>query len=78
MLYNVNMVVISFSEVIKLKDAVSKNFDEKMHFHDACGGQYFTLEKTNKNLQKFITDFMKNSGYKAIFDDDGLSFTLSK
>lgn len=78
LLYNTNMAIISFSEVIKLKDAVSKNFGEKVHFHDACGGQYFTLEKTDKNLQKFITNFMKDSGFKTVFDDDGLSFILSK
>lgn len=78
MLYNNGIVIISFAEVLKLKEAVKQEFNEKVHFHDACGGQYFTLEKTNKNLQKFITEFMENIGYKTIFDDDGLSFTLDK
>lgn len=40
------MAIVDFSEVIKLKNAVNSEFGEKVHFHDACGGQYFTLEKT--------------------------------
>lgn len=39
------MAIVDFSEVIKLKNAVNSEFGEKVHFHDACGGQYFTLEK---------------------------------
>ena len=35
------MVIISFAEVLKLKEAVKQEFNEKVHFHDACGGQHW-------------------------------------
>ena len=71
------MTVIDFSEVIKLKEAVQKEFGEKVHFHDACGGQYFTLETENPQMNKFIADFLKKMGYEVLFDKDQKSFTLS-
>lgn len=70
------MSIVDFSEVVKIKDAVKEKFNEKVHFHDACGGQYFTLEKTNPEMVEFIKNFMHKQGYKADFDKNGLSFTL--
>lgn len=70
------MPIIDFSEVLKIKDAVKEKFGEKVHFHDACGGQYFTLEKTNPEIVEFIKTFMLKQGYKADFDPKGFSFTL--
>ena len=71
------MAIIDFSEVIKLKEAVKKEFDEKVHFHDACGGQYFTLEKNDENLRNFITQYLKKDGYEVKFDTE-ISFVVEK
>lgn len=70
------MAIVDFSEVIKLKNAVNSEFGEKVHFHDACGGQYFTLEKTNPEMVEFIKTYVQKLGYKADFDVNGLSFTM--
>ena len=71
------MAIIDFSEVIKLKEAVKKEFDEKVHFHDACGGQYFTLEKNDENLRNFITQYLEKDGYEVKFDTEN-SFVVEK
>lgn len=71
------MAMISFDEVLKLKEAVKNEFGEKVHFHDQCGGQYFTLEvKNNRALQSFIEEYFKKLKLKAEFSDDGSSFDL--
>lgn len=70
------MPIIDFSKVINLKEAVQNEFGEKVHFHDACGGQYFTLENTSPKLQKFITEQVQALGYTTEFSPDGLSFTI--
>ena len=70
------MPIIDFSKVIKLKEAVQNEFDEKVHFHDACGGQYFTLENTSPKLQEFINAQVQTLDYTAKFSPDGLSFTI--
>ena len=70
------MTTIDFSNVIKIKNAVNEKFGEYVHFHDACGGQYFSLETDSDDIRDFIKDFMLKIDYKVIFDKSGLSFTL--
>lgn len=60
------MAIVDFSEVIKLKNAVNSEFGEKVHFHDACGGQYFTLEKNNPEMVEFIKLMCKNLAIRLI------------
>ena len=71
------MTTIDFSNVIKIKNAVNEKFGEYVHFHDACGGQYFTLEHTSPQIIEFIKEFVKTLGYTAEFEENGLFFTLN-
>ena len=70
------MTIISFDEVLELKKACQEKFNEHVHFHDACGGQYFTLETDSDEIRKFITDFMLAKNYKVNFDKNKMSFTV--
>lgn len=70
------MTIISFDDVLKLKKACDEKFKEHVHFHDACCGQYFSLETDSDDIRDFIKDFMLKIDYKVIFDKSGLSFTL--
>ena len=36
--------IFEYSEVLKLKAACAEHYPDHVHFHDGCGGQYFTLE----------------------------------
>ena len=70
------MTIISFDEVLKLKQACNEKFKEHVHFHDACGGQYFTLETDSDEIRDFIVDFMKKMNCKITFDKTKMSFTI--
>lgn len=70
------MTIISFDDVLKLKQACSEKFKEHVHFHDACGGQYFTLETNSDEIREFIKEFLLKMDYKVNFDKSGMSFTL--
>lgn len=70
------MTIISFDEVLELKKACKEKFNEHVHFHDACGGQYFTLETDSEEIRSFITDFMLAKKYRVNFSKNKMSFTL--
>ena len=33
---------MTFPEVLILKEIMTKKFNKYLHFHDSCGGQYFS------------------------------------
>ena len=39
-------MAISITEASQLKKEILERFGTVLHFHDGCGGQYFTLEKS--------------------------------
>lgn len=47
-------MAISITEASELKRAVLDNFGVTLHFHDGCGGQYFTLDERNDEIKRFI------------------------
>ena len=69
---------IPFSEVSKLKEAADKKFSAYVHFHDRCGGQFFSLEEENEEVKKFVEEYFAAQDIRAIFSEDGLTFTLEK
>ena len=69
---------ITYDKVLDLKRAANENFSDKIHFHDACGGQYFNLEMPNSELQNFIVNFFNEQGVTVVFADDNINFHLEK
>ena len=41
------MIILTLAEVIRLKEEVKKYAAVNIHFHDGCGGQYFTIDKAD-------------------------------
>lgn len=72
------MIMLEFAQVLELKRAAAEHFKDKIHFHDACGGQYFSLEQSNKILENFIIEYFKHKHIKVIFSADKLTFTLEE
>ncbi len=68
--------IIDFPFALDLKNAVSERFSEHLHFHDGCGGQYFSLEKTAPIITAFIKEYLNERGIEPVFSEDNLSFTL--
>ena len=71
-------MILTLSEVTKLKKEVSDRFSAQIHFHDGCGGQYFSLDESNDELQKHITAYFTEINMQAVFSEDGLYFTVKK
>ena len=71
-------VILNYDSVIELKNEVKKYYTDKIHFHDACGGQYFSLEVKNEKLLAFIKEYFEQKNIKAVFSEDGLTFSLQK
>lgn len=78
-------IVISFGEVIDLNHILQdKGHPFKVHLHDACGSQSFTIDLLNAELGKNDYDNMKNEinhffqekKISVIFSEDNLSFVL--
>lgn len=67
-----------YGEVLELKKACAAHFPDHVHFHDGCGGQYFSLDKRNDALREFISGYFTERGFTAEFSEDGIAFTVSK
>ncbi|MBQ9673359.1 MAG: hypothetical protein IJV39_01905 [Ruminococcus sp.] len=72
------MIVLSYSDVLNLKKAAAEKFTDYIHFHDACGGQNFSLDKPNAKLEDFIRGYFSKQNIAVDFTDDGLNFTLKE
>lgn len=70
-------VTLDYSDVLKMKKAVYDVFHLNVHFHDGCGGQYFSLDEAPANeLKDFIIRYFNNIGFNVKFSNDSMIFTL--
>ena len=53
------MATLSFSEVPKLQEGVGP-YGYRIHLHDACGGQSFTLERTDGEASGDVYAFLES------------------
>ena len=70
--------VFQYGEVLELKKACAEHFPDHVHFHDGCGGQYFSLDERNDALREFISGYFAERGFVAEFTGDGTVFTVSQ
>lgn len=71
------MILTSF-EVANIKKEIAKKFSVQVHFHDGCGGQYFTVEKMTEELQKYITYFFAEKNMNVLFSENGGQFFVEE
>lgn len=71
-------MVISLTEAAELKRAAEERFSARIHFHDGCGGQYFTVEEPTEELKEYIAEFLAAQNMKPVFADGGRSFCIEK
>ncbi len=70
-------MLLSFDDIIELKSNLLKIYNEKLHTHDTCGGQYFSLDKTNDEIENYIKQYLKKKNITPIFSEDKLSFSVN-
>ena len=70
---------VYISEVRRyLSGCEGEHFPDHVHFHDGCGGQYFSLDEENDALCGFIAGYFAERGLTAEFTSGGTVFTVSK
>ena len=72
------MTTLTISEVSEFKSSIEKQFGIKIHFHDSCGGQYFSSGTTISDMKDYILAYMKEKGLRAEFSDDMHSFFVKE
>lgn len=65
----------NYDEVIAFKKYLEQ-FNAVVHFHDACGGQSFTLEQTSEKLRNSICEYFKKQGKTVSFAEDNINFIV--
>ena len=71
-------MVISIADAAELKKQAFDKFSAKVHFHDGCSGQYFSLESSEPSLIDFIRNFFAQRNLSVEFSEDMLNFTIKK
>lgn len=70
-------MILNINEVIEFKNKVSEKFNTKIHFHDSCGGQCFSVEnRCSDELKAFIEEYFKSKGGTVSFNADNSSFNV--
>ena len=70
------LMAISITEAAELKKAILDNFGVTLHFHDGCGGQYFTLDERNDEIKRFIESYFDKKGMTVTFIARGTQFSV--
>jgi len=71
-MYVEEIMYITIGEVAKLKADVKELFSVEIHFHDACGGMFFSLDEKNPALQEYLTDYFSGKNLKVNFSTLGV------
>ena len=71
-------MIIGLTEAAELKREAAEKFSVQIHFHDGCGGQYFTVEEPAEEVKEFIAEFLSFKKLKPVFSEDGSSFYVEK
>ena len=70
--------MLNFSEIIQLKQELVDRTGADLHYHDVCPKPFFTLERSDSEIQACITEYLGKKHYVPRFSDDGLQFTVEK
>ncbi|MBR2525433.1 hypothetical protein IKE67_03095 [bacterium] len=70
--------ILDFTEVLEFKKAIDEKYGLYVHFHDACGGQYFSFDETKDGVQQYAKEYFSVKNLLPVFAEDGLSFTLER
>ena len=69
-------MILSISDVVELKRAITEKFSSQIHFHDGCGGQYFTADELTEEMKAFLIEYFFVRKLKVHFSESGDIFTV--
>ena len=71
-------MIFNIFAVTELKKKISELFSVEVHFHDACGGQYFTVDELTDEMKAFLIEYFSERKLKVHFSESGDSFTVEE
>lgn len=71
-------MIISLSDAAAFKQEVAARFPVPIHFHDGCGGQYFSMDEPMQELKEWITDYFAERNLQVRFSADGKQFFVEE
>lgn len=71
-------MIFSLIEAASFKKEIYEKFCVQIHFHDGCGGQYFTLENPTAELKAYITDFFARRNLNVHFSENRQHFSVEE
>lgn len=71
-------MILTIFEVENLKKEVLQKFSVQIHFHDGCGGQYFTVDQPTEELKESVIEFFATRELEVVFSETGEQFRVVK
>ena len=71
-------MILTLSEVAELKKEIAERFSVRIHFHDGCGGQYFTVDGATDELKAFLTEYFAKQKLNVRFSESVNSFSIEE
>lgn len=71
-------MILTLNEVVDLKKRVDESFGVQIHFHDGCGGQYFSVDRPTEELKEFIIRFFDARNLNVLFSENWEQFSAEK
>lgn len=67
-----------YSEALALKKYLADRGLEYVHFHDQCGGQFFSFDNPDPVSKDAVIEFWRKKGLGVSFTDDDLTFVITE
>ncbi len=80
-------IIVTYNEVIELRHRIEEQgLPFKLHLHDACGSQSFSLEPLHQSIEagsydevkRAVSGYFEGKGFRIRFSEFDLTFTVEQ
>ena len=50
--------MLNLDDIIELRKIIKDKYNQTMHVHDTCGGQYFDFDEKIDGIQDVVNDYL--------------------
>ena len=72
------MYTVRYSEALELKKYLADRGLEYVHFHDQCGGQFFSFDAADAASKNAVVELWRGKGLGVSFTEDDLTFVVTE
>lgn len=71
-------MILTISDVAKMKKELAELFFIEIHFHDGCGGQYFAVDSLTEETKTSLSEYFAKQNRKVCFSESGTEFFVKE